>query len=219
MKQQEKTLLKQKNNYKQIEEENEAKSQQDIVQPKIFNLSKKTLSRYQVNILLRGLKFTPTPKRNIIQLKSDIHNYTRKLHLTEFFHNAPENNNLQNLFKTKSHFTPSRNRDRDLEHQIDILNNLDLEGMDISSKNNLSKTEQLELSKLINDKTIIIKPADKGSTVVVLSTEHYKTMIMQHLDDASTYKKLDLNIDMKIHKNLKMLLHKYNKCFTESEQK
>ena len=140
--------------------------------------------------------------------------------MPEFFHNAPENNNLQNLFKTKSHFiTPSRNRDRDLDHQIDILNNLDLEGMDISSKNNLSETEQSELSKLINSKAIIIKPADKGSAVVVLSTEHYQTMIMQHLDDASPYKKLDLNIDMKIHKNLKMLLHKYNKCFTESEQK
>ena len=44
-------------------------------------------------------------------------------------------------------------------------------------------------------------------------------MIMQHLDDASMYKKLDLNIDVKIHKNLKKLSHKYNKCFTESEQK
>ena len=42
---------------------------------------------------------------------------------------------------------------------------------------------------------------------------------MQHLDDASTYKKLDLNIDMKINKNLIKLLHKYNKCFTESAQK
>ena len=42
---------------------------------------------------------------------------------------------------------------------------------------------------------------------------------MQHLDDANTYKKFDLTIDMKIHKNLKKLLHKYNKCFTESEQK
>ena len=123
MKEQEKTLLKQKNNSKQIEEEKEVKFKQEIVQPKIFYLSKKTLSRYQVNILLRGLNFTPTPKRNIIQLKSDIHNYIRKLRLTEFFHNAPENNNLQNLFKTKFHFTPSRNRDRYLDHQIDILNN------------------------------------------------------------------------------------------------
>ena len=44
-------------------------------------------------------------------------------------------------------------------------------------------------------------------------------MIMQHLDYARTSKKLDLNIDMKIRKNLKKLLHKYKKCFTESEQK
>ena len=61
MKQQEKTLLKQKNNNKQIEKEKDVKSQQEIVQPKIFNLSKRTLSRYQVNVLLHGLKFTPTP--------------------------------------------------------------------------------------------------------------------------------------------------------------
>ena len=46
------------------------------------------LSKYQINILLRGVQFTSTPKRNIIQLKSDIHNYTQELHLTEFFHNA-----------------------------------------------------------------------------------------------------------------------------------
>ena len=42
---------------------------------------------------------------------------------------------------------------------------------------------------------------------------------MQHLDDASTYKKHDLNIDMKLHKNLKKALHKYSKCLIESEQK
>ena len=36
-----------------------------IVKPKIFNLS-----RYQTTILLRGLKFTLTPKRNNIELKS-----------------------------------------------------------------------------------------------------------------------------------------------------
>ena len=91
--------------------------------------------------------------------------------------------------------------------------------MDICSKNNPSKTEQSKLSKLINDRTIIIKPADKGGAEVVLSAEHYKSIIMQHLDDASTYKKLDLNIGMKIHKNFKKLLHKYNKCFAESGQK
>ena len=43
-------------------------------------------------------------------------------------------------------------------------------------------------------------------------------MIMQHLDDTTTYQKLDFNIDMKIIKKLKKLLHKYKKSFTEPEQ-
>ena len=40
----------------------------------IFNLSSKKLSRYQTNILLRVLRFTPISKCNNIGLKSDIQN-------------------------------------------------------------------------------------------------------------------------------------------------
>ena len=32
--------------------------------------------------------------------------------------------------------------------------------------------EQKELSKLSNDETIVIKPADKGGAAVILSTKH-----------------------------------------------
>ena len=56
-------------------------------------------------------------------------------------------------------FRPSRNRDRDLDHQIDILNNLDLKGMDICSKSNFFKMERSELLKL--KIKLKIKPADK----------------------------------------------------------
>ena len=107
-------------------------------------------------------------------------------------------NNLQKFFKTKFNFTPFRNRDRDLDSQIDILSNLDLEGMDICYKNNLSKTEQPELLKLINDRTTIIKHADKragwgwgwvGGGVLLLFTENYKITTMQHLENVGTYKK------------------------------
>ena len=83
------------------------------------------------------------------------------------FHNTPENNNLQNLFKTKCNFTASRNRDRYLDNQIDILNNLDLEGMDRCSKKSLSKMEPSELSKLFNKRTIIIKTTDKGGAATI----------------------------------------------------
>ena len=39
----------------------------------------------------------------------------------------------------------------------------------------------------VNGRTIIIKPADKRGAAIILSTEHCKILVMQHLDDASTY--------------------------------
>ena len=114
----------------------------EIVKPKIFNLSSKTLSRYQSNIFSRGLKFTPTPKRSNIELKSNIQNYTRRLRLPEFFQNKEANDSEENLFQKQSTFTPPRNRDRDLDHQIDVLNDFNLGKMETKSKSNLSNLEQ-----------------------------------------------------------------------------
>ena len=58
--------------------------------------------------------------------------------------------------------------------------------------------KQKELSKLSNNETIVIKPAEKGGAVVTLSTGHFQSMIMQHLSDENTYKKLDSCTDSKI---------------------
>ena len=88
------------------------------------------------------MKFTPTPKRNIIQLKSDIHIHTRKLRLTQLFHNTPETNFSNNNFTTKSNFTPPRNKKKGFGSSDDILNNPNLEGMETYFRNNLSQIEQ-----------------------------------------------------------------------------
>ena len=93
------------------------------------------------------------------------------MRLAEFFQNK-EANDSENLFQKQSTFTPPRNKDRDLDHQIDVLNNLNLEKMETKCKSNLSNMEQKELSKLNNDETIVIKPADKGGVVVIFSTGH-----------------------------------------------
>ena len=106
------------------------------------------------------------------------------------------------LFQKQSTFTPPRKRDRDLDHQIDVLNNLNLEKMGTKSKSNLSNVEQKQLSNLINDETIVIKLAEKGGAVVILSTGHFQSMIMQHLLDENTYKKLGSCIDNKMQSNL-----------------
>ena len=50
--------------------------------------------------------------------------------------------------------------------------------MEATCKSNLSNMEQKKLSKLTNDETIVIKPADKGGAVAILSTGHQQSMIM-----------------------------------------
>ena len=84
--------------------------------------------------------------------------------------------------------------------------------METKSKSNLSNMEPKKLSKLTNDETIVIKHADKGGAVVILSTGHYQSMIMQHLSDENTYKKLDSCIDRKIQSDLLRFLS--IKCFS-----
>ena len=56
-----------------------------ILCPKIINLPSYSLSNNQKNILIKGLKYTPTSKRNIIELKRDVVEFTRKLRLIEMF--------------------------------------------------------------------------------------------------------------------------------------
>ena len=105
-----------------------------IVRPKIFILQSKTLSRYHTNILLHGLKFTPTSKRNNIEFKSNIENYTRRLQLAEFFQAKKIKDPEKIFFPKQSTFTPPLNVYRDLNHQIDVLNNINLEKMDTKLK-------------------------------------------------------------------------------------
>ena len=73
------------------------------------------------------LKFTPIIKCNNIELKSNIQNYARKLWLAEFFQNKEANNPVDNHFQKQSTFTAPRNRDRNLDYEIHVQNNLNLE--------------------------------------------------------------------------------------------
>ena len=87
----------------------------------------------------------------------------------------------------------------------------------METKFNLSNVKQKELLKLTNDETIVTKPADKGGAVVILSADHYQSMIMQYLLHENTYKMHGYCIDSKIQNNLLRFLKKYKMCFTEPE--
>ena len=54
-----------------------------ILHPKLLNLSGIALSKNQIKLLSKGLKFTPTPKPNIPEIKRDIEDFTKKLRLSK----------------------------------------------------------------------------------------------------------------------------------------
>ena len=92
--------------------------------PKILNFSSYSLSKNQENILIKGLKYTPTEKCNIIELKRDFVEFTRKLRLIEMF--SSKENEIENevdisLVKEKSSFHPPRNRNACLNKTTDFL--------------------------------------------------------------------------------------------------
>ena len=54
---------------------------------------------------------------------------------------------------------------------------------------------------------------------IILSTSHYQSMIMQHLLNENTYKKLESYIDNKIQSNLLWFLRQHKMCFAEPKWK
>ena len=116
-------------------------------------------------------------------------NLTNKLHgqiatCTELFQNKEGNDSggfffFFFFFKIRSTFPLTQNRDRDLDHQIDVLNSLNLEEKETKYESHLSNMEPKDFSKLSNDETTIVKFADEREAVVILSPGHYQSTIME----------------------------------------
>ena len=167
---------------------------------------------------MKGLKFTPTPKRNIYEVKKDIEDFTRKLRLTEFFA-AEENNSTdtESIARGKGSFAPPANRNRTLDATINYLKTQTFTETTEKVKNNLTKNERKGLQELKINKDIIIKEADKGGCVVVMDTEHYVNMVMSQLKDKKTYQTTKNNCDKKVMEKLSELTKKYEKVLTGKE--
>ena len=214
--------MKKQNDKKITKENKETENEKTYKQPKIFNLSCKTLSKQQLNILLKGLKFTPTPQQNIVELKGDLQIFADKLRTVEYFDKNDENGSElegKSLIKGKSKFKPPKSSNKILENEINNLTNMNFETFTKENKSNLTKKEWFALKSLMNDPELVIKKADKGGSVVIMSANHYEKMVYSQLLDGKTYEKLKANKDFNIAKNLAELIKKYKKSFTEAEFK
>ena len=137
-----------------------------FVSPNVINLSTRILSKAEISLLSKGLKFIPTPKSvNKALIKEELESFGKKLRLLWHFRNE-ESITISNTFKKKSTFN-SKGKDAATEL---YLSRLEEEIMAIGTKlsySSLTKEERLALNSLRDDTSIIIKEPDKGSGVVV----------------------------------------------------
>ncbi len=193
------------------------------INPKVINLSREPLSKDEIRLLEKGLKFTPTPRSTPDKLKCDVIEFCRKLRLAEEFYKDEDEDELQEeevrpLVKNKSRYQGRKGRNNTLDTYITFLENFPTEQVQ-RQITNLKPSEQRGLGKLMNRKDIIIKEADNGGAVVIMDKDYYKGKIEQLLLDTSQYKDVEENRDKKVSEKISQFAEKYKDHLDKSEYK
>ena len=104
-----------------------------------------------------------------------------------------------NCFRKKSKFNP-KGKDAAIELYLSRLEEEILSIDTNVSYSNLTRKERKALHSLRNDRSIIIKPADKGSCVVVWDREDYLREAELQLGDKSVYEELSWEAEGELQK-------------------
>ena len=118
-----------------------------------------------------------------------------------------------------------RNRSKQTFSSKNIeVNNLcrSIEALEPDQRNtddNLTVSERSALAELKRNSNIVIKPADKGSSIVVMNTQYYrdKLVLGDHLLTDS-YKKVNQDRDDTVMVQVKELVERHSACLTKKEK-
>ena len=169
----------------------------------IVNLSKYTLQDPEISVLSKGLGFCPTPGApDIGDIIQDLDNFKRKTRIQLFFTEPNQGSKPETIpsggpfeqrsFKLKSTFNPvGPFQLESMFHSIE--QDLHRQKYKQPRKKNLTKEEYKAIKSLKNNRNIIIKPADKGSAVVILDKEYYINEGQRQLNDTKFYEKTTSN--------------------------
>ena len=147
----------------------------------------------QIKLLSRGLSFIPTWKLHLNQrdmLRHDINTYHRRLKLAAYYEGKEARQ--PKPFTPRSEWGPKLNQLPPLIRKIiyaDIyaLNHLNRAD---TGPSNLPRGEIRAISELQRNSNIVLKPADKGSAVVIMEKQQYIWEAERQLHDVKYYKKL-----------------------------
>jgi len=162
----------------------------------IMNLSKSFIpTAAQVKLLERGLTFIPRPNKfDWEELQRDTHKYHRRLKLLDYFdYNTDDNHQpftLPSTWEPKTSQIDGRIR-RLIRTDKNTLHNHQIH---TDREDNLTHVERQAIQQLKNNPHIIIKPADKGSKIVILDKHQYMYEANRQLSNTKHYKPIENSI-------------------------
>ena len=190
----------------------------------VTNLSDRALTADQLTLLSKGLGFVPVRAQQVTRLISELREWERLVRLKEYWaggsrgkvkgggvRDGIDDRNTEcsdvdrDLRYKKSRWTPEKGRDPWLDLYIEEVKRSVLAGVSKHKRGNLSKGEEKAFLELMMDDSIIIRPADKGSGVVVMNTEDYWDKLYKELKDSSTYRPTEGDETQKVYKKVKNL--------------
>ena len=160
----------------------------------VVNLSSAELTESEKSLLSKGLNFCPRPKSyDKGKLVEDTKAFTRRMRLKSHFADRSDSRSREKYpdFIPKSDWQPPK-QGRDLEAFVNRVESAVRSHIPPKPKHdNLSKSDRSALYNLQKREDIVIKPADKGSAVVVMDRDHYVSEAERQLNDSTFYKPLD----------------------------
>ena len=140
------------------------------------------------NLLNRGFNFAILPlKLDLTQVLVDFKRFERSVIWHEYFHGYENDGDARKkIFKTNKNNLPKKYKTPD--GLKTYLSSIKSEIMDHRNRNNvksnLPQEEIQAIRDLINlqkNKTIVIKPCDKGAGIIILDYSDYMRACYQHL--------------------------------------
>ena len=173
------------------------------------------MSQTEINVLEKGLGFSPTPSFiNEADLQWDFNEFSREMRCKWYFRNETQGSGEIPTFQSKSTWNPPKGSPT-LEL---FLNKTEQNLFSVlpgkAEQFNLTREEYLTMRDLQSDRNVIIKPADKGSAVVIWDRNDYLKEAEKQLTDRSTY--LETKV---IEKDLVNLVEQSNKMFENLQRK
>ena len=180
----------------------------------IFNLSSRKLTQAETSVLTKGLNFVPTRKQPLAQVISELKEWERLMRLREYWATFDTDLDVSEdpdrRYKT-SKWTPPKGRDPCLDLYIEEVTRDVIRSMRKTGTSNMTSEEEQALQHLMKDDGIVIRPADKGSGVVIMNKEDYLEKLAAELHDGSTYEAVKRDMTRHVSrqvKNITTSMHK-----------